>query len=145
MKSLDAGPAPRRLGGKPVTQPTAALERRVLIVDDNPDIAKVIGALVRHCGYDVRLAHEPLASLELAREFIPHIALLDIGLPGMTGYELARRMRAEAGMEQSLLVALTGYGEEEDRQRAREAGFDIHLVKPVTFDALQQALSQYRP
>jgi CheY-like chemotaxis protein len=72
------------------------------------------------------------------------VALLDIGLPDMNGYELAGLLRAQRGLENMLIVALTGYAQEEDRQRAKEAGFDIHLVKPVTIDALQQVLDQAR-
>jgi CheY-like chemotaxis protein len=117
---------------------------RVLIVDDNVDIAKVLGALVEHCGHIPRIVHDAKSSLEASREFQPHVALLDIGLPDMNGYELAGLLRAQRGLENMLIVALTGYAQEEDRQRAKEAGFDIHLVKPVTIDALQQVLDQAR-
>ncbi len=127
-----------------MTDVTESALARVLIVEDNPDIAKVLGILVQHIGYEVRIVNDALSSLVVAREFQPHIALLDIGLPVMSGYELARRLRSEAGMDGALLVALTGYAQDEDFAQSREAGFDIHLVKPVTLDSLQQALEQHR-
>lgn len=122
----------------------AEATKRVLIVDDDPDIAKVIGVLVRHCGYETCIAHDGATSLDAARNFRPHVVLLDIGLPDISGYDLAPRLRSEADLNQALLIALTGYGQEEDRRMAMESGFDIHLVKPVTLDALQDALGQSR-
>lgn len=116
--------------------------RKVLVIDDDRDIARVISILVSHCGYEVRVAHDAVTSLEVAREFQPDVALLDIGLPDMTGYELARRLREEAGMQQALLVALTGYAQDEDRALSHAAGIDVHLVKPVTLDALEEVLSR---
>ncbi len=115
---------------------------RVLIVDDNADITKVLSVLVEHSGHVARMAYDAVSSIELAREFQPDVALLDIGLPGMSGYELAQRLRCEKGLEKTLLVALTGYSRDEDRKRAEESGFAVHLVKPVTVDALQQVLQR---
>lgn len=117
---------------------------RVLIVDDNPDIAKVMGVLVEHCGHIARVVNDPQASIVVAREFQPDVALLDIGLPGMSGYELAQHLRQEKGLEGILMVALTGYDQEEDRRQAEASGFDVHLVKPVTIDVLQQVLERRR-
>jgi CheY-like chemotaxis protein len=112
----------------------------VLIVEDNPDIARVMAALVRRCGHLPRVAHDGQAALEVADEQNPDVALLDIGLPGMSGYELARRLRRDPAQRHLFLVALTGYGQEEDRRRSEEAGFDQHLVKPVSFDTLRGVL-----
>jgi CheY-like chemotaxis protein len=97
--------------------------------------------LVRIWGYEVRTAHDGPAALDTARAFRPHVVLLDVGLPGMDGYELARRLRAE-GLAGDLLVSVTGYGQEEDRRRAEEAGFDHHLTKPVDPETLLRLVSQ---
>jgi PAS domain S-box-containing protein len=120
----------------PAGQPPA---RRVLVVDDNRDAAESLAILLQVKGHEVQTAHEGLAALEIARDFRPDIVLLDIGLPGMDGYEVARRLRQEHG-RQEVLVALTGYGTDEDHHRSREAGFDYHLAKPVELDALYQLL-----
>ena len=109
--------------------------RRVLVVDDNLDSADTMAELVRIWGFDVRTAHDGPAALECARSFRPHVILLDVGLPGMDGYELARRLRAE-GLAGDLLVSVTGYGQEEDRRKAEQAGFHHHLTKPVNPDTL---------
>jgi CheY-like chemotaxis protein len=115
--------------------------RRVLVVDDNHDSADTMAELVRIWGYEVRTAHDGPAALECARSFRPNVVLLDVGLPGMDGYELARRLRAE-GLAGDLLVSVTGYGQEEDRRKAEEAGFDHHLTKPVNPDTLQRLVAQ---
>lgn len=115
--------------------------RRVLVVDDNLDSAETMAELVRIWGYEVRTAHDGPAALECARSFRPNVVLLDVGLPGMDGYELARRLRAE-GLAGDLLVSVTGYGQEEDRRKAEEAGFDHHLTKPVNPDILQRLVAQ---
>ncbi|MCI0464501.1 MAG: response regulator, partial [Gemmataceae bacterium] len=113
--------------------------QRVLVVDDNCDAAESLAMLLQVKGHEVHTAHDGLAALETARDFQPDIVLLDIGLPGMDGYEVARRLRQEQG-RQAVLVALTGYGTDEDHRRSQEAGFDYHLVKPVELDALHQLL-----
>jgi CheY-like chemotaxis protein len=115
--------------------------RRVLIVDDNRDSAETLGLMVELWGHQVRTAHDGPAALEMALADSPEIVLLDIGLPGMNGYEVARRMRGLDGLAGVKLVALTGYGGEADRQRSREAGFDRHLVKPVDPGTLEELLS----
>jgi CheY-like chemotaxis protein len=115
--------------------------RRVMVVDDNLDSADTMAELIRIWGHDVRTANDGPSALECARGFRPQVVLLDVGLPGMDGYELARRLRAE-GLAGTLLVSVTGYGQEEDRRRAQEAGFDHHLTKPVDPDTLLRLMSQ---
>jgi PAS domain S-box-containing protein len=109
---------------------------RVLIVDDNVDGADMLAVALSGQGYDTRVAHDAPSALELAAAFRPDVAFLDIGLPVMDGYELAGRLRHIPGLEDVRLVALTGYGQESDRRRTREAGFHHHLVKPVDLDAV---------
>ncbi|HVX14309.1 MAG TPA: ATP-binding protein [Pirellulales bacterium] len=109
---------------------------RVLVVDDNHDVALTLAALVRHSGHDVRMAHDGPTALDLAKTYRPDVVLVDIGLPGMDGYDVARKLRDEIGLTDALLAALTGYGQEEDRRRSEEAGFDQHLIKPVRTDTL---------
>jgi len=121
--------------------PSASGPRRVLVVDDNVDSAESLAVLLRLYGHDVRLAHDGEAALEEARSFRPEVMFLDLGLPKMDGYEVARRLRLEPVMGGMTLVAMTGYGQEEERRRTREAGFHSHLVKPVDFDMLQELLS----
>jgi signal transduction histidine kinase len=105
--------------------------RRILVADDNVDAATSLASLLAARGHDVRVAHDGAQALAVAREFEPEVAFLDIGMPKVQGYEVARRLREEAATSRCLLVALTGWGREDDRQRAREAGFDRHLVKPA--------------
>jgi PAS domain S-box-containing protein len=114
--------------------------RCVLVVDDNEDARLLLVELLHRLGYDPVSAGDPLSALELARRARPVIALLDIGLPGIDGYELARRLRDQDGAGALKLVALTGYGRESDRARASAAGFDLHLVKPVTAQILESTL-----
>ena len=117
-------------GGPP--QPATAVDRlRVLVVDDNVDVAKMSAVFLRAAGYDTRTAHSGKAGLDAAEDFRPHVVLLDIGLPGMDGYEVARRLRLDPQLKEVGLIAMTGYGQDSDRQRSKEAGFDDHLVKPV--------------
>ncbi len=101
--------------------------------------------LARFHGQDVRVAHDGPAALHEAGAFRPEVVLLDIGMPGMDGFEVARRFREQAGTGQALLVALTGWGQESDRRRSREAGFDHHLVKPVDPEALRDLLADPKP
>jgi CheY-like chemotaxis protein len=109
----------------------------VLVVDDNVDAAESLGLLLEVWGHEVRTAHDGPAALAVAEEFEPDLVLLDIGLPGMDGYEVARRLRSTA----AVLVALTGYGLREDAERARAAGFAAHVVKPASPERLQQLLA----
>ncbi|HET6576512.1 MAG TPA: response regulator [Fimbriiglobus sp.] len=121
-------------------RPTAACGLRVLLVDDNVDGADSLAALVRLAGHDARVAHDGPGALATAAAFRPQVVVLDIGLPGLSGYEVARRLRANLDLSGAVLVAVTGYGRDEDREQAREAGFDHHLVKPVDFAQLLDLL-----
>ena len=114
---------------------------RVLVVDDNEDAADSLATLLGVMGYAVRVAYDGPEAITAADEFAPHAALLDIGLPKLSGYDIARHMRATRGTD-VLLVAITGWGQEDDRRRAREAGFDHHFTKPADFDLLLALLEQ---
>ncbi|HEY8877451.1 MAG TPA: ATP-binding protein [Roseateles sp.] len=116
--------------------------KTVLVADDNADYADSLADVLRGHGYDVRVAHDGQAALALAREALPEVGLFDVGMPGLDGYELARAVRGEPGGAACLLVAVTGWGQQADRQRAREAGFDEHLVKPVDVDGLLALLDE---
>ena len=116
--------------------PEPVSRRRVLIVDDNLEAAEMLATLLEAHGYDTSVAGDGPSALAIAPVFKPEVALLDIGLPVMDGYELARRLRSIAGFASTRLVAITGYGQATDRRSSREAGFDEHLVKPVNVDRL---------
>jgi CheY-like chemotaxis protein len=111
----------------------------VLLVDDNQDAAEMMAELLRVMGHEVTVAHDGPSALAVMEDLAPAVALLDIGLPVMDGYELARQLRRRH--PEMRLVALTGYGQESDRIQSRNAGFDAHLVKPVDLPALNQVLT----
>ena len=113
---------------------------RVLVVDDYPDSAETACALLAMLGHDCRFATSGAKALEEAAQFLPDVAILDIGLPVMDGYELAERIRAQLGDAAPELVALTGYGQPSDRDRSARAGFALHLVKPVDLQGLLRYL-----
>ena len=113
---------------------------RVLVVDDNPDGAQSVGRLLEMMGHEARVARDGTEALTTIESFKPEIVLLDIGLPGLSGYEVARRIREQPGGTSMVLVALTGWGQAEDRRRSREAGLDLHWVKPVNARALAKLL-----
>jgi two-component system, chemotaxis family, CheB/CheR fusion protein len=115
--------------------------RRILVVDDNVDAAESLTTLLRVYGHDARMVHDGPAALELAPSFLPSVVFLDIGMPGMDGYEVARRLRQMPGGQDALLVAVTGFGREEDRQRSQEAGFDRHVTKPLDPGMLSSLIS----
>jgi PAS domain S-box-containing protein len=121
----------------------AALARslRVLVVDDNADAAESLVELLRLLGHTTRVAHDGPQGYRLAQEFVPDLVFLDIGLPGMNGHEVARAIRRTAGLERVVLIALTGWGAASDMTQSQEAGFDQHLTKPVSFEALEQAFA----
>jgi signal transduction histidine kinase/CheY-like chemotaxis protein len=119
---------------------------RVLVVDDNADAAHALALLLRMQGHEVRVTYDGPSTLAVAPEQRPDVIFLDIGLPGgLDGYEVARRLRAEPGFAGLRLVALTGYGQDQDRQRSAEAGFDAHLVKPVGVEELREVLAPPQP
>jgi len=118
----------------------AAASLRVLVVDDNCDAAEMLATLLDIGGHEVRTAHDGAGALAAARELLPEVVFLDIGLPDTTGYVAATALRRIDGLQQAMLVALTGWGTEQDRERAREAGFDHHLTKPAEFDAVDRLL-----
>jgi len=123
--------------------PLAALgSRRVLVVDDNQDTAESASLLLELDGYNVRVAHTGPEAIETACRFAPDVILLDIGLPGMDGYAVARVLRATPDLARCRIIAVSGYGQAEDRHRSREAGFDRHLVKPVEADLLREVLAE---
>ena len=115
-------------------------KRRVLIVEDNEDAGEMYRILIEFYGHEALVAENGVRGLEILKSTRPDIALVDIGLPRMDGYELARRFRAEPGADRVYLVALTGYGSSADKDRARLAGFNLHLLKPVDPRALKSLL-----
>jgi signal transduction histidine kinase/DNA-binding response OmpR family regulator len=120
--------------------PPAASGLRVLVVDDNEDAALMLADALTQAGHETAVAHDGPAALQIGARFQPHVALLDIGLPVMDGFELARQIRSSAEMVNTRLVAVTGYGQEHDRQRTRAAGFDAHLIKPVDLDDVTELI-----
>jgi len=136
--SPSAAPVPQ-----PVEFPTAAPSQRLLVVDDNQDSAESLAALLSLNGHQVQQAYDGEEALRLAGTGKPEVILLDIGLPGMDGYEICRRIRHESWGEAVKVVAVTGWGQEKDRAKTRAAGFDAHLVKPVQFDELNRLLAEF--
>ena len=120
--------------------PASSPSRRVLVVDDTISAAESMAELLQLNGHDVRVAYNGPKALETAAGFQPEVVLLDIGMPGMNGYQVAQQLRQLPGLEHTLLVALTGYGQEEDHRRSREAGFQHHLVKPARLSAVEELM-----
>jgi CheY-like chemotaxis protein len=136
----------RTSGGARLPRSIPAPVCKVLVVDDNVDSAEMLAVLLRLKGNDVRIAYDGPSAVTMAVEYQPAVSLIDIGLPGMSGYEVAKELRRRCGSAMGL-IAVTGYGQDEDRRRSREAGFDEHLTKPVAFDVLEKhvaALSEGR-
>ena len=125
--------------------PGDATPKRVLVVDDNKDGARLLARLLRSCGHQTALAHDGPTALDAAIANPPDVVFLDIGLPGMDGFEVARRLRELDGPNRALLVALTGYGRDDDMRRSREAGFDHHMVKPADPHSSSDLLARHRP
>ncbi len=126
--------------GAPASDGGAGL--KVLVVDDNVDAALTLSMILESSGYVTRVAHDGHGALEAARAFRPRVAFLDIGMPGMSGYDTARAMRAMEELDGIVLVALTGWGAESDRRRSSEAGFDHHLTKPVQLEVVVELLER---
>ncbi len=118
-----------------------APQLRVLVVDDNVDTVLSFSMLLKASGHDVRTAHDGPTAVQVALDYQPDVVLLDIGLPGLNGYQVAKRIRQDPNLKNVVLVALTGYGQEADRQTALEAGFNHHLVKPARLEQLQKILA----
>jgi signal transduction histidine kinase len=128
-------------GATPDMRPAPPIAaRRILVVDDNVDSAKTLGMLLKYLGADVQVVHDGPAAIDAIETFQPGVVLLDLGMPEMDGYEVARRVRERHQSNDVTLIALTGWGQEDDRRRTREAGFDHHLVKPADIAALQSLL-----
>jgi signal transduction histidine kinase len=125
----------------PVTPTERA--KRVLVVDDNVDAAALLGELVRMLGHEPIIAHDGAAALEIAAQERPELAILDIGLPGMDGYELAEKLRCDPALAKVPMVALTGYGQPSDRKRSHAAGFSEHLVKPIDVQQLKAVIDRF--
>jgi PAS domain S-box-containing protein len=140
-KEKAGGVRPQDGSRKPVG---ATPQRRILVVDDNVDAAESLAILLRIEGHDVRVAHDGPAALEAVEADPPDLVFLDIGMPVMNGYDVAQRLRQRPGLEHLLLVAMTGWGQEEDRRRSHEAGFDHHLVKPADPEALRHLVAHPR-
>ena len=134
MAGIDPGIGPN-------TAPEGARPRRCLIIEDNVDAAESLSLLLQLTGHEAEVAFDGSTGVEKARSFRPEVVLCDIGLPGhLDGYGVARAFRADPELRSAFLIALTGYGQEEDRRRALEAGFDTHLTKPADLDALRLLL-----
>src|SRR5471030_1238888 len=129
----------------PLPQSTPQGKPSVLLIEDNDDGREMMSMMLSCYGYDVQHAADGLSGLQLAVRLHPGLALVDIGLPGIDGYEVARRLRADPATRDMRLIALTGYGLAEDRRRVLEAGFDLHLVKPVEIEQLIEAIGSGAP
>lgn len=114
--------------------------KRLLVVDDNKDAAQSMSMLLEMWGHEVAFAYDGPSALERAEQWRPQAVFLDIGLPGMDGYEVAQRLRSLPQARDAVLIAITGYGQDEDRMRSQRAGIDHHLVKPVAPDALRSLI-----
>ncbi len=117
---------------------------RILVVDDNVDSAISMAMLLRMSGNETRIAHDGEAALQMADSFKPDLVLLDIGLPKLDGYEVARRIRSQPWGSGMHLVAVTGWGQDEDRRNTAQAGFDLHMVKPVDLESLDKLMTRMR-
>ena len=137
-ESTQVGENPLPVLEKPISSPL-----RLLVVDDNKDAATSLGVLLRLMGHEVNVSHSGPEGLELAKSSHPHLVLMDLGMPNMDGYEVARKLRGSPGTESVVIVALTGWGQAEDRRRTAEAGFDHHLMKPLDPNALESILADY--
>lgn len=143
LPACAATPPPRPAPARPAPR-TNRRAARVLVVDDNVDTAEGLGKLLRLLGHEVRTAYDGRAAIAVAQELDPEIILLDLGLPNIDGYEVARTLRKDLCRRDALLVAVSGYGQDSDVQRSIESGFDHRLVKPIDFDALMTVLAEAR-
>ena len=119
-----------------------SLKSTVLIVDENEDAADTLAMLIQHAGYEALVAYDTESGITLANNALPDFIFFDVGMPFVDGYEAARRLRRSQKLAKTILVAVTPYGETEDRRRAKLAGFDLHLSKPLSYEDLKEVLSQ---
>jgi len=125
----------------PVTPAAAPRRFRILVVDDNHDSALSMAMMLQIMGHDTRTAHDGESAVSTAETFLPEVVLLDIGLPKLNGYEVAQRIREKNWGQSMYLIAVTGWGQDEDRQRSSEVGLNLHMVKPVEPAALEKLLA----
>ena len=137
-----AQPAKDTPQGAACKQNDSEIHRRILVADDNRDSAKSLCTLLRTLGHEVHTAYDGAEAVALAAECKPDVAILDIGMPRLNGYDAARRIREDRGHEGITLIALSGWGQEEDRKRSADAGFDHHMTKPVALDAVQRLFAE---
>jgi len=144
MKSIGlAVEAPKKEAGmKGAVMADSSVRRKVLVVDDNADAANSMGKLLEVCGYDMKIAYDSEEALDLADSYLPDIVLLDIGLPTRDGYQVAREIRKRYPGRRILLVAVSGYGQDEDKRKSREAGFDCHFTKPIDFASIKNIIDK---
>jgi CheY-like chemotaxis protein len=135
-----AAPDPGSLSGSPQSATTGAARRKVLVVDDNKAAADTLAMAVEMMGHEVRVASNGQEGVELASRFLPAVVLMDLGMPVMDGWEAARQIRGREWGKNIVLIALTGWGQEEDRRKTKEAGFDHHLVKPASPATIRELL-----
>lgn len=133
--------SPKHTGGERGPQVAAMAKRRLLIVDDNQDAARMLHLLVEDFGSEARMAADGVEAIAIAADYLPEIVLMDLGMPRMNGYEAAGHIRSQSWGKDMILVALTGWGQEKDRQRIMQAGFDRHLVKPASLEQLRELLT----
>ena len=132
------------MNAEPMQERSGEWRMRILVVEDNPITAATIAELLRHAGHDAETAADAPSAVAAAEAHPPDVVLLDIGLPGMDGWQLARRLGRLDAPKRPLLVALTGHGDEEDVRRSRKAGIDVHLTKPADAAQLEALLSRFR-
>jgi CheY-like chemotaxis protein len=124
----------------PATPEILSRQQRILIIEDNEDAARTLQELLQFDGYDVQVAYTGADGIDIARSFLPHVVLCDIGLPGMDGWQVASTLRGEAATTSTRFIAISGYGTEEARRRSEQAGFEAHMTKPLDLDALVRML-----
>ena len=129
----------------PPSNVPVAKSYRILIIDDSRDAAHILKILLGKAGHRVEVANSGASGIEAAARFLPEIALCDISMPGMDGYQVAQALRANETTRTAFLVALTGYGQDDDRAKALDSGFDEHLIKPVSFSTLQSLIAAMPP
>jgi PAS domain S-box-containing protein len=133
---------PEALLSEPTAEPTCTSSHRVLVVDDNEDAASSLATLLKMTGNEIEIAHDGLEAVQAAETFRPDLILLDIGLPKLNGFDVCQRIREQPCGKEMVIVALTGWGQEDDRRRSKEAGFDHHMVKPLDYAALMKLLAE---